>query len=42
MAHLEVAVIFATAIPILGTGLGLFGLQGRFVSNGTARPSAGE
>lgn len=35
MVHLEIAVTFATPIPLLNTGLGLFGLQGRFVSNGT-------
>ncbi|MEM7226945.1 MAG: hypothetical protein AAF495_28505 [Pseudomonadota bacterium] len=43
MVHLEVAVVFATAIPLLSTGLGLFGLQGRFVSNGTRDlPSAAD
>jgi hypothetical protein len=43
MLRLDVGVQFATPIPILGTGLGLFGLNGRFVSNGTRLiPALGE
>ncbi len=43
LVHLEVVVTFATPIPLLNTGLGLFGLNGRFVSNGTRNlPSAEE
>lgn len=35
MVHLEAGVRFATGIPLGGTGLGLYGFLGRFVSNGT-------
>lgn len=35
MTHLEAGLRFATAIPLGGTGFGLFGFMGRFVSNGT-------
>jgi hypothetical protein len=35
MTHLEVGVRFATALPLGGTGFGIYGFLGRFVSNGT-------
>lgn len=35
MTQLEAGVRFATALPLAGTGFGLYGFKGRFVSNGT-------
>ncbi|MCA9689623.1 MAG: OmpA family protein, partial [Myxococcales bacterium] len=35
MTHLEAGLRFATAIPLGGTGFGIYGFMGRFVSNGT-------
>ncbi len=35
MVHLEAGLRFATAIPLGGTGFGIYGFSGRFVSNGT-------
>ncbi|MCB9529772.1 MAG: hypothetical protein H6701_15515 [Myxococcales bacterium] len=34
MAHIEAGVRFATGLPLGSTGLGVFGLAGRFVANG--------
>ncbi len=41
MTQVELAVDYASPIPLLGTGLGLFGLRGRFVSHG-ARALSGD
>ncbi len=34
MTHVEAGVVFGSAIPLASSGLGLSGVQGRFVSNG--------